>query len=328
MKNKFLFYNICIYFVLFSINFFVFFCLENISDIKIYILLFNILLGILFIMINFYFYKDLQLLKDLSKNMNITDDNFCDLSTLKNDFTFKEAYTLEKTFKKLILKNNLIHKDLQEMNEFHKKFLPQDIYAELGIKGLNKINLWNFKIKKIAIMFIDVVWFTSISEQVTPERALFLLNIYFDGIGEIIMKNNGYIDKYLWDGIMVIFESENIDNSIKASIEITEFIEKFKIWELGKKIQIWVWINYWEVILWTIGTKKRMEATVIWDTINTASRLQDLTRSYGCNIIISEHVYKNLSKKEIYSIKSLGVQELRGKQKKMEIYCVEPYYLI
>ncbi len=328
MKNKFLFYNICIYFLLFGVNFFVFFCLKDISDIKIYILLLNILLGILFIMINFYFYKDLQLLKNLSKNMNISDDDFCDLSTFKYDFTFKEAYTLEKTFKKLILKNNLIHKDLQEMNEFHKKFLPQDIYAELGIKWLNKINLWNFKIKKIAIMFIDVVWFTSISEQVTPERALFLLNIYFDGIGEIIMKNNGYIDKYLWDGIMVIFESENIDNSIKASIEISEFIEKFKIWELGKKIQIWIWINYWEVILWTIGTKKRMEATVIWDTINTASRLQDLTRSYGCNIIISEHVYKNLSKKEIYSIKSLGVQELRGKQKKMEIYCVEPYYLI
>lgn len=260
--------------------------------------------------------------------MSVSDDHLCDLSKLNHDFTFKEAYALEKIFKKLILKNNLITKDLHDMSEFQKKFLPQDIYAELWIKWSNTINLWNFKIKKIAIMFIDVVWFTSISEQITPERALFLLNIYFDGIGEIIMKNKGYIDKYLWDGIMVIFESENIDDAIKASIEINEFIEKFKIGEIGKKIQIGIGINYGEVILWTIGTKKRMEATVIGDTINTASRLQDLTRNYDCNIIISENVYKNLSKKDIYSIKSLWVQELRGKQRKIEIYTVDPYYVI
>lgn len=328
MKNKFLFYNLFLYFLFFSVNFLVFFFFQDISTIRIYILFFNSILWALFLVLNFYFYKDLELLKKMSKNMSISDDNFCDLSKLNHDFTFKEAYALEKTFKKLILKNNLITKDLHDMGEFHKKFLPQDIYAELWIKGMNTINLWNFKIKKIAIMFIDVVGFTSISEQITPERALFLLNVYFDGIGEIIMKNNGYIDKYLWDGIMVIFESDNIDDAMKASIEINEFIEKFKIWELGKKIQIGIWINYGEVILWTIGTKKRMEATVIGDTINTASRLQDLTRKYECNIIISENVYKNLSKKDLYSIKTLWIQELRGKQRKLEIYKVDPYYVI
>lgn len=327
-KDKFIFHNVFLYFLLFSINFFVFFTFQDIGGVKIYLLILNLFLLIIFLIINFYFYRDLKLLKNLSKTVDLQNDNFCDIAQIKNNFTFRESYVLEKIFKKFIIKNNLLAKDLKDMSDFSNKFLPKELYAELWIKGLNKINLWNFKIKNIAIMFIDIVGFTSISEQITPERALFLLNIYFDGIWEIIMKHNGYIDKYLWDGIMVIFESNNVDDAMKASIEIHEFIEKFKIWELWKKIQIWIGLNYWEVILGTVGNKKRMEATVIGDTINTASRLQDLTRKYEASIIISENVYMNLKNKEIYNIQYLGKQIIRGKQKKIEIYQVAPYYFI
>ncbi len=79
-------------------------------------------------------------------------------------------------------------------------------------------------------MFLDIMKFTTVSESIAdPYRALLLLNIYFDGIGDIIYSHHGYIDKYLGDGILAIFDDDNTDDAIHAAIEIQEFIKKFQI---------------------------------------------------------------------------------------------------
>lgn len=124
-------------------------------------------------------------------------------------------------------------------------------------------------------MFLDIMRFTTVSENIKdPYRALLLLNIYFDGIGEIIYKHHGYIDKYLGDGILAIFDESNTDDAIRAAIEIQEFIKKFQISTIGRHIDIGIGINTGNVIMGTIGTKRRMDATVIGDTVNVASRLE------------------------------------------------------
>lgn len=77
-------------------------------------------------------------------------------------------------------------------------------------------------------MFLDIMKFTTMSETIAdPQRALLLLNVYFDGIGEIIYSHHGYIDKYLGDGMMAIFNEEDTDEAVLASIEIQDFINKF-----------------------------------------------------------------------------------------------------
>ena len=101
-------------------------------------------------------------------------------------------------------------------------------------------------------MFLDIIWFTTISEKIPPERVLLLLNVYFDGIIEIIKSNGWYIDKFLWDWIMIIFDSNSSNPVVKASLEIQDFIKKFNFSEIWKSINIWIWINSWEVIMWTI----------------------------------------------------------------------------
>lgn len=99
-------------------------------------------------------------------------------------------------------------------------------------------------------MFLDIMRFTTVSESINdPYRALLLLNIYFDGIGDIIYKHHGYIDKYLGDGILAIFSKDDTDNAILASIEIQEFIKKFQISTIGRYIEIGIGINTGNVIL-------------------------------------------------------------------------------
>lgn len=296
---------------------------------KNYLYITNLIFIVLLLSINLVFYRKLKNFMQRLWNVNFSKDVFIKIENKEIDITnFKENNDLEKFFKRYILKSNIEKKNLEEVRKTFLKFLPKQIYDEIGEKWYERIALGNFKIKNISIMFIDIAWFTSISEKINHERSLFLLNLYFDWIWEIILKNNWYIDKYLWDWIMVIFDEWNEENAIVASIEIQEFIEKFKMGDLWKKISIWIWINYWEVIFWTVWTKKRMEATVLWDTVNIASRLENLTRTYQKNIIISNSLYEKIKNKSNFSINYLGKEILRWKEKEIEFYWVDSYFVI
>lgn len=156
-------------------------------------------------------------------------------------------------------------------------------------------------------MFLDIMKFTTVSETIAdPYRALLLLNIYFDGIGQIIYDHHGYIDKYLGDGILAIFDDEHTDDALHAAIEIQEFIKRFQISTIGRYIDIGIGINTGSVIMGTIGTKRRMDATVIGDVVNTASRLESLTHEQSEHrIIISRDTHDTLIHPELFSFHNL-----------------------
>lgn len=121
----------------------------------------------------------------------------------------------------------------------------------------------------------------------------------------------GYIDKYLGDGILIIFDQEFPDDALRASIEIQEFIKKFQIGTIGRHLRIGIGINTGEVTIGTIGTERRMDATVIGDAVNIAARLEDLTRMYDAGIIISEDTLNKLKEKEIFYLRFLSNEHLR-----------------
>jgi class 3 adenylate cyclase len=246
-------------------------------------------------------------------------------SLLYKKLIYKENEEFFNIFKKIYVKRNIIEKDYNELKEVFTKFIPEWLINEVWETGAEKI-IPGISIKKhLNIMFLDIIWFTSITEKLAPERALLLLNIYFDWIVEIIKNNWGYIDKFLWDWIMIIFDDKNSDNTIKSAIEIQNYIKKFQINDIWKKISIWIWINSGDVILWTIWSIKRMEITVIWDTVNTASRIEGMTRQLKENILISESTYKRLSNSNSFVINELWVKKLRWKREKIKVLWVESH---
>jgi adenylate cyclase len=174
-------------------------------------------------------------------------------------------------------------------------------------------------------MFLDIMKFTTVSESMSdPYRALLLLNIYFDGIGEIIYKYHGYIDKFLGDGILAVFDNSNSDDALHAAIEIQEFMKKFQISTIGKCIEIGIGISTGTVIMGTVGTKRRMDATVIGDTVNIAARLQDLTHIQpDYKILITSETFQSLAFPELFSTHDLGENTLSGKEEKVKIYGID-----
>lgn len=279
----------------------------------------NICIISLWFFINKSFIKDNLNLIDFFKN--IVEDK--GVPEMPKNVLFIENKKIESLFKKAYIKWNLLKKDFLELKNIFNKFIPFDIYSKISFKWYEKVTLWSCVSKKVTIMFLDIMWFTKISEKISPERTLLLLNIYFDWIWDIVYSKWWYIDKFLWDWIMVLFEDDNSDSALLCSIEIQEFMKKFQVSTIWKQIDVWIWINSWEVIMWTIWTKKRMDATVIWDNVNIASRLESLTRSYEKPIIISESTLDIINEKDRFIIESLWKAVLNWKEKPIEIFSLD-----
>jgi class 3 adenylate cyclase len=242
------------------------------------------------------------------------------------DEEFHENARFLSLFKRTFIEQKIQKKDYDSFKKLFDTFVPREISQKLGFRGYERIVLWTAERKRLTIMFLDILKFTTVSETISdPYRALLLLNIYFDGIWEIIYRYHGYIDKYLGDGILAIFDEQYTDDAIHAAIEIQEFIKKFQISTIGKYIEIGIGINTGNVIMGTIGTKRRMDATVIGDVVNTASRLESLTRSKDYKILISESTYESLLQRHLFSLHDLGEITPRGKKENIHIYWVDMF---
>lgn len=244
-----------------------------------------------------------------------------DPDEMPQDEEFDENAQFLSLFKRTYVEHKLLKKDYNDFKKVFDTFIPQEIHAKIGFRGYEKIVLGTAERKRLTIMFLDIMKFTTVSESIAdPYRALLLLNIYFDGIGEIIYSRHGYIDKYLGDGILAIFDDDHTDDALHAAVEIQEFIRKFQISTVGRYIDIGIGINTGSVIMGTIGTKRRMDATVISDVVNTASRLESLTREYPQHIIISQDTHDALIHRELFSLHDLGDVTPKGKNQTLKIY--------
>lgn len=298
--------------------------LTNFNNFKIFFLSINVFLLIIFFLLNLLYDREDIFQKEVIKSLVSNEDDKSS-KTLVKKMLFKKIKYIEnkenfKLFKNIYIRNNLAKKDYNDLKSVLTKFIPKVFLDEISDKWTEKISLWISVKKNSHIMFLDIIWFTTISEKLAPERVLLLLNVYFDWILEIIKANNGYVDKFLWDGIMIIFTWDKSDSAINAALEIQSFIKKFNFSEIWKKINVWIWINSWEVIFWTIWSKGRMEITVIWDTVNIASRLESLTRILNEFIIVSENTYNSLENKNDMIINDLWYKELKWKNTKVRVY--------
>ena len=186
---------------------------------------------------------------------------------------------------------------------------------------------------KLSVLFSDICGFTSMSERLQPEEVVSLLNEYFTAMNEIIFRNNGTLDKFIGDAIMVIYGAPMIypEHAQKAVITALEMRKKLKelqeAWKDkgGEVIDIGIGINTGEIVVGNIGSNIQTNYTVIGDEVNLASRLEGLTRNYpDVGIIISKATYQDI--KDIVVARELDTIRVKGKLKPVVIY--EPLGLI
>lgn len=229
----------------------------------------------------------------------------------------------------LIIPLGYIYKYLT-IDRFFGRYVSPEV-SELIWKNREQLLLKGEK-KFATVMFTDIRGFTSLSEKADPAEILDILNQYFDRMSYVIYKTGGNLNKFIGDGLMILYgipfgannSSEDAKNAIKASLMMLEEVELLnKKWKLeGKttKISIGIGIHSGIVIAGNIGSAKRLEYSVIGDTVNLASRLESTNKQFNTNIIISESTYKLV--KDSITLKSLDSVNVKGRNQEVNIYTI------
>jgi adenylate cyclase len=152
--------------------------------------------------------------------------------------------------------------------------------------------------RNIVVLFADLRSFTGMAEHKLPYDLVFILNSYFKTAGEAITRAGGVVDKFVGDGVMALFGIETDPNdgcrrALNASNEIVNgvnHLSRLLAAELVEPLKIGVGIHSGPAVVGRMGYGSAVSLTAIGDTVNVASRLQDLTKEYGCELVISEQV--------------------------------------
>ena len=180
-------------------------------------------------------------------------------------------------------------------------YVPKDVIDEVFVNP-EKMLIGNNK--EVSILFSDIRSFTTISESMTPDALVNSLNRYFSSMVNIIMNQDGVVDKYIGDAIMAIFgapvshENDSL-SSVIAGLEMMRALGDFNKNQLSldaPEFHIGVGINYGIVTVGNIGCDKKMNYTVIGDAVNLASRLEGLTKKYKEGVLFAESVYEHIFK--------------------------------
>ena len=204
------------------------------------------------------------------------------------------------------------------------KYISQDVMKNV-VQNIDDIKLGGKK-AVVTVLFADIRGFTSMSEKMTAEDVSKILNEYFTEIEPIISKYNGVINKFIGDAVMAVFGDPIEDlnhpvNAVRCANEMLKKVDQLQdkwLFEGKPKIEIGIGINTGEAFVGNIGSEKRLEYTVIGDTVNLASRIESYNKVYKTNLLISSSTYSYVS--GIADVIKISEVTIRGKSKKMDIY--------
>ncbi|MDZ7607150.1 MAG: adenylate/guanylate cyclase domain-containing protein [Cyclobacteriaceae bacterium] len=235
--------------------------------------------------------------------------NFDDLS-LTMDKTLRQVLMIRETLQ-AIKENNIL-----------KMYVDKTVLNFMGSREYESSLMVNETIEA-SVAFIDICGFTAISEKEAPDAVVKLLNDYFDIIVKEIIAQGGYIDKFIGDAIMAVFRGEyHLDRAVDASLAIRKRIAQLpNSGSAGTYTpQVSIGINSGEMISGNLGsvTLRRLDYTVIGDTVNTAQRLQ--SSAEPGQIIINDKSYQEI--KESFKCTMVGEIKLKNKTEPMVVYNV------
>jgi class 3 adenylate cyclase len=211
--------------------------------------------------------------------------------------------------------------DLKETNISIERFVPHAFLAIMGKPSIVEVELGDNKRQNMTVLFSDIRSFTTLSEKMTPDENFAFINTYLAHMGPVIRTHNGFIDKYIGDAIMALFQTA--DDAVRAGLAMHDALDGFNEERRASgldPIGIGIGINTGSLMLGTIGEKHRMDGTVISDAVNLASRIESLTKEYHVGLLISQYTYEQLADSKAYDIRPIDVVVVKGKTRPVTIF--------
>lgn len=188
--------------------------------------------------------------------------------------------------------------------------------------------------QEIAVLFIDIVAFTALSEQLAPERVVALLRSFYRRMAKAIFAHGGSIERFAGDALMALFGVPNpsgkeAKSALLSAVAMMEDLDRWnaKRVDAGRdRIEVGISANFGVAVLGDIGTRQSMSFTAIGDTVNTASRMQELCRGLGARLVVSQSLIDRVRSEGDDSLRLLarlsdaGIHRLRGRTQPIQIW--------
>ena len=232
-----------------------------------------------------------------------------------------QSYALLLKFSSAFKRIEQLSGDLKRTNFAYARFVPYELILYLKKESILDVKLGNQIQREMTILFSDIRAFTELSETMSPEQNFNFLNAYLKRMNPCVQSHNGFIDKYIGDGLMALFPISP-DDAIESAIEMQKEIRIYNQKRIEKNyipIQIGIGLHTGMLMLGTIGTEDRMEGTVISDAVNLASRIEGLTKIYGASILMSIETLFSLEDADKYMYRILDRVKVKGKSKNLTV---------
>lgn len=226
---------------------------------------------------------------------------------------------LDKTLQKTIKSVNHIKETLKAIKENNilRMYVDENVLNFMNSREYEK-SLTDNETIEASVVFIDICGFTAISEKESPDIVIKLLNKYFDVMVKEIIAQDGIVDKFIGDCIMAVFKGEyHLDRSVESSLKIIETLKDLQAENVFIP-QVSIGINSGEMVSGNIGSKtlRRLDYTVIGDTVNIAQRIQSIAKP--SQILVNEACYQKI--KQSFNCKLVGDFELKNKTSGITVY--------
>lgn len=220
------------------------------------------------------------------------------------------------------LENARLYREQQQLTTSFARFVPTEFLESLNKHSVSDVRLGDAVRRTMTVMFADIRRFTSLSEHMNVDDNFRFLNSYLQFIEPDVYSHGGFIDKYIGDAVMALFPG-GADAAVKAAIAMQHSIARYNVERRRQgqeAIDVGIGLHTGEVMLGTVGSAHRMDTTAIGDTVNLASRVENLTKSTNSPVLITGATFDALEHPSQFVTRRVGEETVRGRSEALTIY--------
>ena len=213
------------------------------------------------------------------------------------------------------------NESMAAMNQAFERFVPARFLEGLGAESVLDIELGRHIQLHGTVMFADLHGFTAISEAVGPSAIFAIINQYLSAVVPCIEDNGGVVIHYQGDGVIALFPG-NTGQAIDAGIAMQRSLRELNLRQQDERVsdlKMSIGVHDGPVTLGVVGDASRWDASIISDAVNTAARIEAMTRKIGGDLLVSRSCLEGSGRMESYSIREMGHHVIRGKAEPVEL---------
>lgn len=233
-----------------------------------------------------------------------------------------EIITLLAAQTAISVENAELYQGQARLIEAQRRFVPSQFLESLARRDIADVGVGEYVVKRMSVMFSDIRGFMPIAEHLDPRNVIELLNRYFPNMERPIVDAGGFIGSFAGDEIMALFEG-TVASAVRAGVAMWRALDAFNLRNTALNqpaLNMGVGVNTGAVVLGTVGGENRIQCGVVGDTVNLASRIEQLTKIYDARFLVSGATYAELNDPNPFMIRLVDRTAVTGKSTPVDVY--------